>query len=441
MRLIFANSILYNPASHPIHLAAVEFVVMLSDLLVKLVTDRLGSILTPPADSSTDGLDIWLKKFKLSGSEEAVSNPTLLATAGGEAVDEVATQAIKAPEPVDLDNLGSNQDDVNIATRADSAGNLDNEQCDYAFADDGSCGESKSDAGDRSDGGDVADSSCPQASLEPMYPAPIGFCRQDSALDLHHSPKTAEDAISYRTSAVLAEGSQMTTAGTPDAFANVVDTEIKSERVDVKAEGKNVLTTGSLSTGSADDSVFHAPAMGLKGVCSLMHELSKASLRFKDDLFVMKLSSSPMTSSGDNPNCDSRELWREWLMTSNMNSEVFLSYFDGIITHGDTSDPDALMASPFVGSRHTFLEMCQYRHYQFDSLRRAKHSSMMLLYHLHRPYQASLRPVCVSCKATIKHIRWHCELCDHYDLCGRCVAGKIGAEHQHPLIPFRVTYV
>ena len=51
----------------------------------------------------------------------------------------------------------------------------------------------------------------------------------------------------------------------------------------------------------------------------------------------------------------------------------------------DTSDPDPTSQSPMNDSRHTFLEMCQYRHYQFDTLRRAKHSSMMVLYHLQHP--------------------------------------------------------
>lgn len=105
----------------------------------------------------------------------------------------------------------------------------------------------------------------------------------------------------------------------------------------------------------------------------------------------------------------------------------------------DTSDPDPVIKSPFVDSRHTFLEMCQYRHYQFDSLRRAKHSSLMLLYHLHNPTAQHVRPSCGECACAIRDVRWHCDLCPSFDLCAAC--GGKEAAHEHPLTPFRVTFV
>ena len=73
-------------------------------------------------------------------------------------------------------------------------------------------------------------------------------------------------------------------------------------------------------------------------------------------------------------------------------AEKPMSLLENIAT--DTSDPDPTSQSPLNDSRHTFLEMCQYRHYQFDTLRRAKHSSMMVLYHLQHPYAKCIRPLC-----------------------------------------------
>jgi len=52
---------------------------------------------------------------------------------------------------------------------------------------------------------------------------------------------------------------------------------------------------------------------------------------------------------------------------------------------GDTTDPDVGISGGFVDSRHTFLEVCQFRHYQFDTLRNAKHSSAQIIHTLHKP--------------------------------------------------------
>lgn len=46
----------------------------------------------------------------------------------------------------------------------------------------------------------------------------------------------------------------------------------------------------------------------------------------------------------------------------------------------DTNDSDEILDSEFFDARQTFLSLCQGNHYQYDTLRRAKHSSMMVLY-------------------------------------------------------------
>lgn len=51
----------------------------------------------------------------------------------------------------------------------------------------------------------------------------------------------------------------------------------------------------------------------------------------------------------------------------------------------DTDDPDPLMEQDCIDTRLQFLNFCQRNNYQFDELRRAKHSTMMLLATLHKP--------------------------------------------------------
>ena len=77
--------------------------------------------------------------------------------------------------------------------------------------------------------------------------------------------------------------------------------------------------------------------------------------------------------------------------------------------------------SEIFESRQQFLSFLQGNNPQFDELRRAKYSTMMMLYHLHTPDVPAFNYSCNRCSRTIKSgCRWHCEECD-FDVC-QCVA-------------------
>ena len=99
-----------------------------------------------------------------------------------------------------------------------------------------------------------------------------------------------------------------------------------------------------------------------------------------------------------------------------------------------TKDPDPNKDSEFFGTRQAFLSLCQGNHYQFDQLRRAKHSTMMVLYHLHNPQLAGFVHSCNKCGSNIEEgHRYHCETCQDYDLCINCARayqGKCNLGHR-----------
>ncbi len=91
------------------------------------------------------------------------------------------------------------------------------------------------------------------------------------------------------------------------------------------------------------------------------------------------------------------------------------------------------MESEFFDTRQAFLSLCQGNHYQYDTLRRAKHSSMMMLYHLHNPTAPAFVVTCNTCSSDIEAGQgWRCEICADFDLCNNC---KALSNHQHKLTP------
>merc|ERR1711871_1899855 len=87
----------------------------------------------------------------------------------------------------------------------------------------------------------------------------------------------------------------------------------------------------------------------------------------------------------------------------------------------DTTDSDPKVDCPILNTRLALLGVCQGNRYQFDQKRRAKHSTMMLLYHLHNPKVPSYVHTCNECqKDILGDCRYHCETCPDFDLCARC---------------------
>ncbi|XP_022847823.1 histone acetyltransferase HAC1-like isoform X2 [Olea europaea var. sylvestris] len=100
----------------------------------------------------------------------------------------------------------------------------------------------------------------------------------------------------------------------------------------------------------------------------------------------------------------------------------------------DTKDRDEILESEFFDTRQAFLSLCQGNHYQYDTLRRAKHSSMMILYHLHNPTAPAFVTTCYVCHLDIEAGQgWHCEMCPDYDICNSCYQKDGGVDHPHKL--------
>ncbi|CAN0039788.1 unnamed protein product, partial [Heterosigma akashiwo] len=98
-----------------------------------------------------------------------------------------------------------------------------------------------------------------------------------------------------------------------------------------------------------------------------------------------------------------------------------------------TADPDEATECEALDTRQAFLNLCQGNHYQFDRLRRAKHSSAMVLFHLHHPDAPRFLESCSNCTNEIfQGSQYHCETCQDYFLCEAC-HGKMGTQHPHAL--------
>ncbi|XP_041634114.1 histone acetyltransferase p300 isoform X2 [Cheilinus undulatus] len=91
-------------------------------------------------------------------------------------------------------------------------------------------------------------------------------------------------------------------------------------------------------------------------------------------------------------------------------------------------DPDSLMACDLMDGRDAFLTLARDKHLEFSSLRRTKWSSMCMLVELHNQSQDRFVYTCNECKHHVE-TRFHCTVCEDYDLCITCYNTK-GHEHK-----------
>ncbi|KAL9916456.1 CREB-binding protein-like isoform 1-T1 [Glossina fuscipes fuscipes] len=97
-------------------------------------------------------------------------------------------------------------------------------------------------------------------------------------------------------------------------------------------------------------------------------------------------------------------------------------------------DPDPLLACDLMDGRDAFLTLARDKHYEFSSLRRAQFSTLCMLYELHNQGQDKFVYTCNNCKTAVE-TRYHCTICDDFDLCALCKE-KVGHPHKLDKLSF-----
>eukprot|EP00750_Incisomonas_marina_P014862 INCI17911.2.p1 GENE.INCI17911.2~~INCI17911.2.p1 ORF type:complete len:1445 (-),score=206.00 INCI17911.2:235-4284(-) len=92
-----------------------------------------------------------------------------------------------------------------------------------------------------------------------------------------------------------------------------------------------------------------------------------------------------------------------------------------------TVEVDEELSSEIFNEREELLTLCQTNHYQFDQVRRAKHSTMMFLYHTFNPesMRDALPATCDECGSNIQGAQYRCKTCPDYDMCMNCFKRRV----------------
>ncbi|KAI5442611.1 hypothetical protein KIW84_011594 [Lathyrus oleraceus] len=99
-----------------------------------------------------------------------------------------------------------------------------------------------------------------------------------------------------------------------------------------------------------------------------------------------------------------------------------------------TKHNDTILKNGLFEDRNIFLSFCQKYQFQFDTLRRAKYSSMMILYHLSNPSPMNFGKRCsICCAHNVFQKWWKCEVCPDCIICFACYKDRGVDCHEHKL--------
>mmetsp|Transcript_10345 Transcript_10345/g.18839 ORF Transcript_10345/g.18839 Transcript_10345/m.18839 type:complete len:1409 (-) Transcript_10345:498-4724(-) len=126
-------------------------------------------------------------------------------------------------------------------------------------------------------------------------------------------------------------------------------------------------------------------------------EVGAAMRRMRRDFFVCDLKPKRSMTDGEKKKQEEYEVYTESFGIQNKRDDG--SYAKSVRSTG--------VSARVADYRHGLLEFSQFRNFEFDTLRRAKYSTTMLLYHLHHADVPGLIPECTSCGEDIVDVRWH----------------------------------
>mmetsp|Transcript_18459 Transcript_18459/g.22678 ORF Transcript_18459/g.22678 Transcript_18459/m.22678 type:complete len:349 (+) Transcript_18459:791-1837(+) len=111
----------------------------------------------------------------------------------------------------------------------------------------------------------------------------------------------------------------------------------------------------------------------------LMRKLATSIKPMSENFFVLQLSGVKNKSKEKGTKKKKRRIVNDY---KNHGFGADVSLLKNTILKSDTSDPDPVLPPGIFDTRLAFLDYSQQRHLQFDQLRRAKYSSIVLLQHL-----------------------------------------------------------